>query len=112
MMRIAGAEAAQDNTLVIGVKVSVGVSQVQQLRTATDIKAAIPMFKAGWDEQAIRENGGFIGAATSSCILKDNNLVIRLLSWLQLGINRAARDPEAALRVETHLDRLGQAFDF
>ena len=41
-------------------------------------------------------------------VFEDDDLVVGLLAGLDLRVNLARRHPEPALRVEVHLDRLGQ----
>ena len=108
VVRVFGAEAGEDDAALIGFAVAIGVGQVYEVGAVGDVNAAIARFQAGWDEQAVRENGHFVGAAGTLGIFEDNDLVVGLLAWLDLRVSLAASDPEPAASVEVHLDRLGQ----
>ena len=79
-----------------------------QLGAVGDVGAAVARLDAGGDQQAVGEDGRLVGLAVAVGVFEDDDLVVGLLARLDLRIDLAARDPEPALRVEVHLDRLGQ----
>ena len=77
-------------------------------RTVDDIAAAVAGVDAGRDEQFVGEDGDFVGLADAFGVFEDDDFIILVVARFELRIGFAARDPEAALGVEVHLDRLGE----
>jgi hypothetical protein len=81
---------------------------VDQLRAVGDVRPAVARLDAGGDQEAVGEHGGLVGLAVAGGVFEDDDLVVGLLAGLDLRVGLARGDPEPALRVEVHLDRLGQ----
>ena len=103
-----GAEAGQHNALFIGLTVAVGVLEMQQLRALADITSAIARLNGGWNKQAFGKDLRLVRAPIAGGVLQHHDFVIGHLAGLHLRINLRGRYPKAALRIEIHLDRLGQ----
>ena len=103
-----GAEAAEDDAALVGLAVAVGVAEVEEFGALGDVGAAVAGRDAGGNEQAVGEDRGFVGAAGASGVFEDDDLVGGGLAGLDLRINLGAGDPEAAGRVEVHVDRFIQ----
>ncbi len=108
VVRVLGAEPGEDDAAAVGLAVAVGVAEVEQLGAVGDVGAAVAGLDAGRDEQAVGEDGGPVGAAVAVAVLEDEHPVVGLLAGRDLGIHLGADDPEPSLRIEVHLDRLGQ----
>ena len=105
VVRVLGAEAAEDDAALVGLAVAVGVAQVEEFGALRDVDPAIAGGEPGGDKQAVGEDRGFIGAARAGGIFKDDDFIGGSLAGLNLRINFGASDPEATLWVEVHLDR-------
>src|SRR5258708_7058779 len=85
---------------------------MEQLCALADICAAIARNDRRWNQQTVRKDGRLIGFAVTVGIFKDQDLVFLFLAWCDLWIDRRTGNPQAALRIEVHLDRLGQKWVF
>src|SRR5438477_11337336 len=85
---------------------------MEQLSAAADVETTIAMLQPGRDQQTISKNGRFLRAPVPISIFQNKNFVVRRLTRLELRINRAARHPQAALRIESHLNRLDHSIRF
>ena len=109
VVRVLGAEAGEDDAASCRpCRPGLRRGQVEQLGAVGDVGAAVAGLDAGGDEQAVGEDGRLVGLAVAVGVFEDEDLVVRLLARLDLRVDLARRDPEPALRVEVHLDRLGE----
>src|ERR1041384_5830077 len=111
-MRIARAESAQYHTAAVGVKISIGISEVQQLRTTANVKTAVAVLQTRRHQQAISENCGFIRVAIAVRVFQNDDFIIRHLARLELRVDSAASDPKPSSWIESHLDRFYDAVSF
>src|SRR5688572_18727447 len=103
-MRVAGAEAAEDDAALVGLAVTVRVAEVKKFRAAVHVEPAVAEFEAGGHEQVIGEYGSLVGATVAVGVLQHDDLVVGFLARLELRIDDAAADPEAAVGIEAKLD--------
>src|SRR5439155_23142546 len=85
---------------------------MKQLSATADVDTTVAMLQPGRDQQIIRKHDRFVRATVPVSILQNKNFVVGRLTGLELRMNRAACHPQAALGVESHLDRLNQAVVF
>ncbi len=102
-----GPEAGEDDAAVVRLAVAVGVLEEQQFRAGADVGSAVAGGDAGRDEEAVGEDRGRVGGAVVVLVFDDQDLVVGDLARFDLGVDFAGDDPEPPLRVEVHLDRLG-----
>ena len=112
LVRVAGAEAAQDDLPLVGLPVAVGVDEVQQLVGVADKKPAVEELDARRDQESVGEDGRLVRAAVAVGVLQNDDLVVRFLAGFQLGIDRAGRDIRPAAWIEPDLDRFRHAVEF
>ena len=105
---VLGAETGEHDLGLVGLAARLARLEVDQLGAVGDIGAAVARGHAGRDQQAVGEDGGLVGFAVAVGVLKDDDLVVGLLARLDLRVDLAGGDPKPALRVEVHLDRLGE----
>ncbi len=108
VVRVLGAESAEDDALLVGLAVAIGVLEVEQLGGLADVAGPVALGRehgrdAGGDEQAVGKDGALLGLAVVVGVFEDEDFVERVLPGRDLRIHRAARDPQAALRVPVHL---------
>src|SRR5262249_13314165 len=108
VMRVLGAEAGENDPRLVGFFAGLARGQVDELGAVGDIGAAVAGFDAGGDQQAVRENGRLVGLAVAVGVFEDDDLVVGDLARLDLRVDLAGGNPQPALGVEVHLDRLGQ----
>ena len=108
VVRVFRAEGGEHDAALVGAAIAVGIFEVKQLSTMTDVAAAVPRLNASRDEQAIGKDARFLGVAVAVGVFQNDDFVVGNLAGFDLGIDFAAGDPQAALAVEVHLDRLGE----
>ena len=109
LMRVTGAEAAEEDGSLIRAAIAIGVAEMHQLRAAPDIDAPVAPLDAAGNHQAIGEHRGPIGPTVAVAILEDEDLVFRRLSGADLRIHGAAHDPKSTVGIEANLDGLHHA---
>lgn len=107
VVSVLGAEAREDDFARVCDVVSVGVLHIKKFGGVGDIGAVSSGENSGGDEQAVGEDGGFIGAAVAVGVLENDNFVIGDFARFELGIDAAGGDPQAASGVPVRLDRFG-----
>src|SRR5262245_41438722 len=105
-MIVTRAETAQQYPPLIGLAISVGVSEEEQLRAVAHVRAAIADFQSGWNHQTVRKNRGLVTAAISVGVFEDQHLVVGHLAGFDLRIHGAANHPEPPPCVKAHLNWL------
>ncbi len=108
VVRVLGAEAGEHDLALVGLLFAGRRAQVQEVGVVGDVDAAVAGFEAGRDEQAVGEHGCLVGFAHTLGVFEDDDLVVLLGTRFDLRVRFAARDPQPALGVEVHLDRLGE----
>ena len=107
-MAVARIEAAHDDLSFVGLAVSVGIDQVNEVRLLSNVSASVSDFEAGRKVKAVSEDRLLIRFAVSVGVFENEQLVVRLVRWLVLRVARHRRDPESPLRVECEVDRVFQ----
>ena len=105
---VLGAEAREDDPAPVRLAARLARGQVEQVGAIDHVDAPVARLQPGRDEQAVRENSGLVGLAGAGRVFEDDDLVVLPLARLDLWVRLAARDPEAASRVEIHLNGLGE----
>jgi len=106
---VTGAEPAQDHPTLVRLIIAIGVLQKQQLGTVANVSAAIAQLDAGGNHQAVREDDRLVATPIAVRVFEDKHLVVRRLPRFDLGIDRAADNPQTPACVETDLDRFHDA---
>ena len=101
-----GTEPAQHNPRLIGFAVAVGILEMQQFGAVRHIDPAIPRFDPGGNQQSFGKDRGFVRDSIAVGIFQNQNLIRRLLSRCNLRINLGSGNPEPALGIKIHLNRL------
>ena len=110
VMRVGGVEAVEQALLHVCLVVSVGVLEVNQVRTTGDDDASVPELEAGRVVHA-RECDHLVGHAVAILVRQNDERILHLLvgavlDRLPLGIVGPDGSPEAALGIDTHLHRV------
>ncbi len=106
VMGILGAEAGEDDAADVGLAITVGVGEVEQLMAGGDIDpAAVVGQDTGGNEDAFSKHGGLVGLAIAIGVFHHDHGVLGFLAGSDLGIDAGAGDPEASLVIPVHLDR-------
>jgi hypothetical protein len=92
----------------IAFAIAIGIGEVQQLGTVGHVATTIARQQPGGDEQAICEDGSLVSHANTLGVFEDDDLVVSLLPWFDLGIDFGRSNPEPTGCIEVHLDWLGQ----
>ena len=109
LVRVSGAEAAEDEALPGGFAIAVGVLEMEQLGALGDVESAIAKFDPTGHEEALDEFFELIGLAIVVGVLADEDVIVGLFAGFDLRVAEGAGDPEAAALVPAHLDGLDEA---
>ena len=118
VVRVFGAEAAHDDLFGVGAAVAVRVLHEEEFGAVGDVGAAVGWEDAGGDEEALVEDGAFVGFAVVVGVFEDDDFVRLFLSGFDVRVDGGAGDPETAFLVPCHLDGfsdervLGEEIDF
>jgi hypothetical protein len=93
MMRVFGTESGEDNAARIGLAVSVGVLEMQQLGAIHNVGPTVPRDHSGWNQQSIRKDRGLISLAIMIRIFEDQYFVVRSFAGLDMGVDLTAGNP-------------------
>ena len=108
MVGIGGVKAVHDQLARIGAIVAVGVLEEHQVRHLRDVNAPVAQLDADGHVQAVGKNRAAIGLAVFVGVLEDQDLVVGLGTRQIHRIRGHGGDPEPALGVEGHRDRVFQ----
>src|SRR5262249_21153150 len=108
VVRVFRAEAGKDDSLVIRLFARPAGAQVNKFGTIGDVCPAVTRLDTCGNQQPVGEDGGLVRLAVAVGIFEDNDLVVGNLPRLDLRVDLAGGDPQAALGVEVHLNRLGE----
>ncbi len=86
VVSVFGSEAREDDASGIGLEVSVGIAQVQQLCRVGDIAAIVAGSDSGGDQQSAGKDGGLVGSAVSVGVFDDQDAIVGDLAGFDLGV--------------------------
>lgn len=106
MVGVLGSKAGEDDATVVGFAIAISVLEENDLGGVCDIGSAIGREDGGGNVEVIGKNGAFVGDAVTIRVFQNEDLVVLLGSGDDVGIHSARDEPEAALGIKVHLDRL------
>ena len=92
---------------LVGLQVPVGITHVQHFGAVRHIHAAVADRDTRRDEQVVREDRRFVGYAVVVRVLQNRDRIAGILPRRNVRIDGAADNPQAAVVVPSHVDRLG-----
>ena len=111
-MRVTGAKAGEDNLAFICLSVAGGVAHMDEIATVANVRAAMAEGKTGGHIEAIGVGGNFVRPAVALGVLKNEQLVVGLLTRLELRIGPRTQHPQPPARVPAHANGIGNAHRF
>ena len=112
LVGVARSETAEDHAPHVGLAVTVGVLEEEQLVGGPHVNAAIAEFKPEGHVELVVEHGGPIGSAVMVGVFEDDDAIARGLTGANLGITGGGGDPESTVAVEADLGGLDHAVGF
>ena len=109
LVRVGGAEPAQDDPAGVGPSVAIGVAEMQQFGALRHVEPAVSQLDPGGHEEVLGELVELVRPAVPVGVLANQHVVPGLLPRLDLRIARRAGHPEPAALVPAHLQRLDDA---
>ena len=100
------AKAGEHDPPRVGLSVTIGVGEVEKLRAVGDVDAAVAGLHGGGHQEAVGKDGAGVGPPVTVAIFEDRDRVVGDLTRPDLGIHARRRDPQPALGIEVHLQRL------
>ena len=101
-------EAGQRQLLHVSDIIPVGIPEEEDIRGLGDVTSAICQRDTRRHVKTVSEHGRFVGFAVIVAVLKDDYLVVGLVSRLQLRVGPGAGHPQATTGIPGHVDRVGQ----
>src|SRR5205814_8714948 len=95
--------------LFVRLAIAIGVLEIKQLVAGGDVTSAVAVGQnADGNEQTVGEHGGFVGLAVAVGVFEHDDRIGGGLAGFDLRIDFRTGDPEPALGVPVHLNRLVQ----
>ena len=108
MVRIGRIKAVHDQLARVGAIVAVGILQEHQVRHLRQVNASVSQLDADGQMQPVGKRRAAVGLAVVVGVFEDQDLVVGLGARQVHGVRRHGSDPEPALGVEGHRDRVFQ----
>ena len=106
VVRIGRIESVEHDLADVGLVVTVGIFQENEVRLLRDIEPAIGDLEAGRQMEAVGEHRLFVGLSVAVGVFEDQDLVVDRHAGEVLRVAGHRGDPEPALSVERHLHRV------
>ena len=101
-------EAVQEDRLLVGFAIVVGVFKKDQVRLLGNEGASKTEFEAERQVEFVGEDRTSVGLAVAVGVFEDDDLIVRFHARQCVWVGRHRRDPQSSLRVEVDADRVAE----
>ena len=100
VVAIFAAKAVQEDGLLIGLTVAVGIPEENKIRLLRKVDPVLAKLEAKWEVKILGKDGAFVGFAVLICVLENKNLIVGFDAGKGVRIGRHGRNPKTSSTIK------------